>query len=278
MPPTPRRTELGRLPKELEVAVDAAAEAGDLVRDRLRDSIRVCAKGDRGDVVTELDLLAEQIIVARLRDSFPEDLIHSEEAGTLGSARSGRQWLVDPLDGTNNVVIGLSACAIGVSLCEGLRPVLSVVHEPVTGDTWWAEAGYGAHGRHGPLTGPARPAARPVLAWTQGYAVTSEDRTARRLRAALEGHARRLVQLWAPLLVWGMLARGGIDGFIGYRPELIELPGGALLAAEAGLELRTFRGEPYVPALAPADDGFVAARPDMLPELLRLVAEAAPPG
>ncbi len=182
---------------------------------------------------------------------------------------------MDPLDGSNNVVIGLPAYAVGIALCVDGAAVVAVVHDPVTDRTWTASAGGGAHGPSGRLTGPARPlpAAGPLLAWTQGHSVDRGDPVARALKDALQVRCRRLLQLWAPLLAWAMLARGDIDGFVGYRAEGIDLPAGALLATEAGLAIRALDGGAFHGgATGPdTDRSFVAGRPADIPRLLELV-------
>jgi myo-inositol-1(or 4)-monophosphatase len=92
----------------------------------------------------------------------------------------------------------------------------------------------------------------------------------------LEARCARLLQLWAPLVAWVMLARGDIDGIVGYRPEIVDLPAGALLAAEAGAELRGLDGSPYEPGIGRSPDelSFVAARPALMDRLLETTASA----
>ncbi|MFD9811736.1 inositol monophosphatase family protein [Streptomyces sp. NPDC059080] len=262
---------------ETRVAVAAAEEAGALLRGRFGAARTVGVKDAEGDVVTDLDLAAEKIILARLQTHFPHDRILSEEAGLL-DAVGRRTWLVDPLDGSNNVAIGLTAYAVGIGLCVDGAPVVGVVHEPVTGCTWQAVRGRGTTCGPDRLPGPsgAVPRSGPVVAWTQGHAVGRADPVAAGLRGQLERRARRVLQLWAPLLGWSMLARGAIDGFVGYRAEGIDFPAGALLAAETGVEFRTLSGGPFtVGSTGPdTDRSFVAARADTLTYLLDVVAEA----
>ncbi|GAA4923683.1 inositol monophosphatase family protein [Streptomyces coeruleoprunus] len=274
----------GPFATERRVAVAAAEATGPLLRGHFADARTLRTKGGNGDVVTDLDLAAERLILARLRRHFPHDRILSEEAGLLGAAPTTdcRTWLVDPLDGSNNVAIGLPAYVVGVALCVGDSPVVGVVHEPLTGRTWHAVTGQGAHTADGaPLPGPPGdvPPPGPVLAWTQGHAVDRGDPTALALRGALEQGCRRVLQLWAPLLGWALLARGTIDGFVGYRAEAVDLPAGALLAAEAGVELRTLDGAPFHPGFTgPATTrSYVAARADTLTYVLDRVAAALHP-
>ncbi|MGW1286305.1 inositol monophosphatase family protein [Streptomyces sp. NPDC001118] len=267
---------------EHRTAVGAAEEAGALLRSRFPDGFAAHAKGQQGDVVTDLDVAAEQLVVGRIRDRFPHDRILAEESGELAGDGGGRTWLIDPLDGSNNVVIGLPVYVVGVALCVEDTPVVGVVHDPLTARTWSARRGGGAQGPGGRLAVPprARPlsAAGPLLAWTQGHAVSRDDPVACALRHTLELRSRRLLQLWAPLVAWAMLARGDIDGFVGYRAEAIDLPAGALLAREAGVALRHLDGAEFGGGFGGPDTGrsFVAGRPEMLPHLLDLVSPFSP--
>ncbi|MEU5209979.1 inositol monophosphatase [Streptomyces sp. NPDC020742] len=279
-PCAPEAFATARFAAEHRLAVATAREAGALVRSRFQGEYGIQPKGDRGDVVTDLDLLAERLVVRRIRERFPHDRILSEEAGALEAHCAPapgprRTWLVDPLDGSNNVVIGLPAYVVGAALCVDDEPMVGVVHDPVMDQTWSALADCGAYGPQGRMTGPAGPlaASGPLLAWTQGHGVARDDPAARALKSALETGSRRLLQLWAPLLTWSMLARGDIDGFVGYRAEAIDFPAGALLAVEAGLEIRALDGGAFQGSLAgpDTDRSFVAGRPQDMPRLLDLV-------
>lgn len=260
-----------------EVAVSAVETAGMLLRQRATDDLGICAKDEAGDVVTDLDLAAERLIVGRIRERFPSHPIIAEESGLLDAPDSSWTWLIDPLDGTNNVVIGLNTYVVGVALCRDRVPVLGVVHDPVAGHTWSAVRDRGVRGPAGALLHPARRIrGEPVLAWTQGHGVGRSDGTALALRGALESGARRVLQLWAPLLSWVMLARGDIDGFVGYLPEAVDLPAGSLIAQEAGMAVRALRGSAFDERFDVSAEGrsFVAGRPEVMPRLLGMVDQA----
>ncbi|GAA0924011.1 inositol monophosphatase family protein [Nonomuraea longicatena] len=261
------------------LAVEAARDAGTLLRTGVDTGFRTSAKGSTGDVVTDLDLASERLLVDRILTAYPGHAVIAEEAGLLGTAGAEWTWLVDPLDGTNNLAIGLPAYAVGLALCRSGRPVLGVVHDPVHARTWSALRGRGATDPVGArLSTPCRPRPHgPLLAWTQGYAVTRDDRRALALKAAMDVTARRVLRLWAPLLAWVMLARGDIDGVVGYRTGTVDLPAGALIAQEAGVEIRALDGGPFdelIDGGATENRSFVAAHPKSLPSLLDLVATA----
>jgi myo-inositol-1(or 4)-monophosphatase len=74
-----------------------------------------------------------------------------------------------------------------------------------------------------------------------------------------------------------MLARGDIDGIIGYRPEGVDLPAGALIAAEAGMAVRALDGGEFDDRidLPDTERSFVAGPPETIDRLVKLVNAGA---
>ncbi|MEU1853402.1 inositol monophosphatase family protein [Streptomyces sp. NPDC019990] len=259
-----------------DVAVRAAEAAGALVRGRLFRHFDVHEKGTGGDVVTDVDIATEQLIIQTIREVFPRHRLVSEEMGTLDGNGSWT-WLIDPVDGTNNLVIGLPVLAVGLALCHDGVPVVSAVHDPISRRTWSAVHGHGAWTSGNQLMRVPRSSGRrkPVLAWSQGYDVSNDDSTARALKMVLTHGAQRVLDLWAPLTCWMMLARGDVDGVIGYRIREIDLHAGALIAAEAGLLIQDFAGAPYPLRVRGAiDQSLVAGSPELVSDLTQAVPAA----
>src|SRR6266516_4291114 len=90
------------LERARSVATVAAEAAGALLRSKAQRAFTVQSKGENGDLVTELDLASEALIVSHIRAAFPEHRILTEEMGELAGSALWT-WLVDPLDGTNNL-------------------------------------------------------------------------------------------------------------------------------------------------------------------------------
>lgn len=254
------------------VAVAAAEEAGAVLAPGA--SFAVQAKGV-DDVVTDLDHRAERIILDRLRAAYPGHAILAEESGRSG--RGSALWVVDPLDGTHNLTIGLPAYSVGIALCLDDAPAVGVVHDPITGQTWSAVRGDGPRGPGGrPLpSAPGRVRPSPIVSYVQGYPVGRADPTALAYKYLLGARAGRLLQLWSPQLTWIMLARGLIDAVIGYRTGLVDLPAGALIATEAGAVLTALDGGPFELSVSRAEHSFIAARPEAIGPLVELLEAAA---
>ena len=134
--------------RELEVAVQAARKAAELA---LRYQSRVVAetKSDNSPV-TEADRECERLIARMLSEAFPEDGFLGEE-GTRGESRSGRRWIIDPIDGTRDYIRGRPFWANLIALEAGGEIVAGVVNLPVLGNLYFAERGGGAFGDDSPI-------------------------------------------------------------------------------------------------------------------------------
>ncbi|GAA4627240.1 inositol monophosphatase family protein [Actinoallomurus vinaceus] len=254
------------------VAIEAAEAAGTLLRRGACGRFDVREKG-AADVLTSLDLESERVIVERIRAGYPRHRIISEELGVI-DGDDAWSWVIDPLDGTNNLAIGLPVYGIGLALCHDGVPMLGVIHDPVSDRTWSAIRGRGAWiSRNRALSRPAdRRRRRPLLAWSQGYAVSPDDPMASALRLLLERMAGRVLQLWAPLTYWVMLARGDIDGIVGYRIGEVDLHAGVVIAREVGIDIRDLSGAPFEERLGDMSEtrSLVAGPEDVVDRLLRL--------
>jgi myo-inositol-1(or 4)-monophosphatase len=158
-------------------------------------------------------------------------------------------WLVDPLDGTNNFAIGLPAFGVAITLLYRREPVVGVIYESMTDRTYSAVAGEGAT-CNGQAMGNQceavadKPLRKQTVGWIQGHQVQKEP-AAMQLKTLLDASCKRVLRLWAPALLWTMLARGQLDGIVLYDSEGDDLYAGVLIAKEAGVKVVTFDGSPF---------------------------------
>lgn len=129
--------------RELEVATRVAREASVLVRGYHGTELDVQIKGG-DEPVTEADHAASALIVGRLREAFPDDVVLSEELPDTGE-RLGkpRVWMVDPIDGTRDFVRGESNFVVMIGLVVDGRPAVGAVGHPLTGHVYAGAAGSG---------------------------------------------------------------------------------------------------------------------------------------
>jgi myo-inositol-1(or 4)-monophosphatase len=129
--------------RELEVALQAAREAGEILRRHYEGGTRRWEKA-KDDPVTAADLEAEHAIRARLAAAFPEDALLSEETvSDPARVRKRRAWIVDPMDGTKEFTQHIPEFGVSIALAEAGEPVVGVIHNPAAGVAVWASRGGG---------------------------------------------------------------------------------------------------------------------------------------
>src|SRR5579875_199158 len=116
-----------------ELAVELARGAADLVLSRRGSGVDVGAKSTATDLVTEVDRATERWLVGELAARRPSDAILGEEGGGRPGT-SGVRWLLDPIDGTVNFVLGLPQFAVSVAAEVDGRIVAGAVCNPATGE------------------------------------------------------------------------------------------------------------------------------------------------
>ncbi|RMI35229.1 histidinol-phosphatase [Nocardia stercoris] len=133
---------------DLELALRLADEADAITRARFGAlDLQVDSKPDLTPV-SDADLAVERALRAVLTQERPQDPVLGEEFG--GDAEfAGRQWVIDPIDGTKNFVRGVPVWSTLIALLSDGVPVVGVVSAPALDRRWWAAAGAGAWTRFG---------------------------------------------------------------------------------------------------------------------------------
>ena len=142
-----------QLSSDLGQAVELAERAGPIAAGYFRSRVPVENKSKSAfDPVTVADREVEAFLRAELRGRFPGDTILGEEMGEemgdeprggVGES-SGRRWVIDPIDGTRAFITGMPAWGILLGLQENQVPVLGVMHQPFTGETFFGAQGAAA--------------------------------------------------------------------------------------------------------------------------------------
>ena len=132
------------LKKEMDFAAEVAWRAGRLTLGYFQSGVEAELKQDESPV-TIADREAEQKIRQLIRQAYPDDGILGEEFGRE-QGNSGREWIVDPIDGTKTfvqgvplygVLIGLDSAA-GVLAGAAYLPALDeMVHAAIGEGCWW---------------------------------------------------------------------------------------------------------------------------------------------
>lgn len=127
----------------LELAVEAAREAGEITLEYYRrDDLEVERKGDDSPV-TVADRRAEQHLRERISEAFPEDAILGEEFPERPGS-SGYRWILDPIDGTKSFIHGVPLYGTLVGVEREGESVIGVILIPALDECVYAAVGQGA--------------------------------------------------------------------------------------------------------------------------------------
>jgi myo-inositol-1(or 4)-monophosphatase len=229
---------------ERRVATEAARAAGRLLLDEWPASRRIQYKGQPTNLVTEMDARAETTVLAALRDAFPDDAVLSEEAGAL-AGRSGRRWIIDPLDGTTNYAHGLPLFAVSIALEVAGQVILGVAYDPPRDELYVAERGGGASMNDAPV-GVSSTAVLDESLLVTGFPYNLRETPDNNLAeyAAFSVRARAVRRLGSVVLDLAWLASGRFDGMWELTLGPWDVAAAALLVEEAGGRISDLRGGP----------------------------------
>jgi myo-inositol-1(or 4)-monophosphatase len=227
---------------ERRVAIDAARDAGQLLKRELPGSRRIAYKDSPTNLVTEMDARAEELIVGRLAAAFPDDAVLGEERGA-SAGRSGRRWIIDPLDGTTNYAHGLPTFAVSIGLEVDRRVELGVVFDPNLDELFVAERGRGATVNDRPLAvSPTETLDESLLATGFPYNIRVAKDNNLREYAAFSVRARAVRRMGSAVLYLAWLAAGRLDGYWELRLGPWDVAAGSLLVEEAGGRVTSLTG------------------------------------
>jgi inositol-phosphate phosphatase / L-galactose 1-phosphate phosphatase / histidinol-phosphatase len=126
-------------PTDIALAERLADAAGAAIRPYFRSEHGVEAKDDQSPV-TLADRAAEEAMRKLLIAERPMDGIIGEEFGTR-EGTSGRQWVLDPIDGTRAFIAGRPVFGTLIALIEDGWPLLGIIDQPIIGERWLGVAG-----------------------------------------------------------------------------------------------------------------------------------------
>jgi myo-inositol-1(or 4)-monophosphatase len=235
---------------ELELAIDLAHQAGRIQMDHYERLEQIRAKGPR-DVVTEVDHLCEGLVMRAVQERYPGDSFYAEEIGEVaapGAAKSGRVWIVDPLDGTINYANGIPFFCISIALAVEGRPVIGVVYDP-TRDETFAGAIDGPSLRNGE---PIHVADKELLEdLVVTLAIGGRGTVLKRRKALKSVRANR--SMGSASLTLSYVGCGRFDVYAqGAGLSAWDVAAAGLLAERAGAVVTTLEGAPWFDLAYPA--------------------------
>lgn len=219
----------------LNIAVNAARQAGEIIIRHMEqvDRLKITAK-NTNDFFSEVDIKAEQTIIAAIHKAYPDHGILAEESGTQ-EGDGDTTWIIDPLDGTANYLHGFPFFSVSIAVKVKNRIEHGVVYDPLRHECFAASRGRGARLNDRRIRVSKQ---TQLSASLLGTGIPSRDAAviARYFPTfeALFGKCAGMRRTGSAALDLAYVASGRLDGFweFGLRPW--DIAAGSLLIREAG--------------------------------------------
>ena len=265
----------------VNIALRAARRAGRIIlrsMDRI-DTLTVREKG-RNDLVSEIDVEAEDLIVDTILKAYPHHAILAEERGSSEPADTWDEdseaadqppytWIIDPLDGTTNFLHGIPHFSTSIAVTRGAALLHGVVVDHVRNEEFTASRGGGArlNGRRIRVAARDRIDDSIVAGGLPFASVAAHLDAYSDILKEFMGRCRTLRRQGSAALDLAYVAAGRVDGFfeLGLKPW--DMAGAAVIIREAGGFIGDAAGgERFL------DTGnVVAANPKIFRAMLRII-------
>jgi myo-inositol-1(or 4)-monophosphatase len=243
------------LSHDLQYAIELARGAGKIILQHYGKVERLTKThaAASAEAVTDADRASQRFIVAGLRKRFPSDGIVGEESETGESITfecenpRGRNWVIDPIDGTNNFIAGLGNFCVCIGLIDGGWPVLGVVYD-VTRDLVYAAArGEGAWCGNKKLEAPQTPLNEASMIMFTSNLLDARGRCPDWASQYLAQQVWKLRILGSAALEATYVAAGVAHGAVTVNGKLWDVAAAAALVLEAGGVMSDLRGNAIFP-------------------------------
>lgn len=230
---------INNVTKTMEVAIEAAIGAGEILQKYFGDSLAIKSKDSLRDIVTQADYTAEDQAIAVVQNHFPNVYIVSEERGETGIINPNEYWLIDALDGTVNFVHNIPFFAVSVAFIKNAETQSACIYVPMMQDLYYAGRGIGAYKNKEKLSCKDVTVEQSLFATS--FSGKSFDPSLREQEFLTFGRINDLscgcLRTGSAALNLVFLSEGKFNGCWGKANKHWDIAAGLLIAEEAGLRV-----------------------------------------
>jgi len=226
--------------EELSRAIYAAQKAGEILKKNFGQKYRVIRKSPK-EMVSVVDMKAQKAILEILETHFPGYGIITEEK-TPDVDKEGKNWIIDPLDGTHNYIAGLPFSGVSIGLAAGNNFELGVILFPMEDRLYYGVKGKGAYLNHQPISVSANVELSKAMVTFDNQFHLNEQSFAYYKRLVNRSFTTRILGTATNDVC--MIAEGKIDGRIWVNTKICDIAAGIVILTEAGGRITNFDATP----------------------------------
>lgn len=248
----------------LSVAIEAAEEAGGFLIEQYGRVRSIHHKADYS-IATNVDQEAEQLIIGRIRRTFPHHGILAEESGSAGDS-GDYVWVIDPLDGTHNFVRGIQLFGVSIGVARDGEFIAGVIYLPFQNQLYTGEKGMGAAKNGVPIRVSSHGELNEATVSFDSN-IRREPGSKLRILADLSSKIFNLRMFGASVRVLSYIAEGKVDATVEIGDRAWDFAAGACIVQEAGGMATDLNGRP----LTPQSTGYIISNGLLHKEVLSIV-------
>ncbi len=229
-----------------KTAILAAKKAGEYILKNFNKvkNKDIKDKGGFSGLVSKVDIEAEKIIKKIILKKFPDHNILGEESGKTRK-KSDYTWVVDPLDGTHNYLMGSPLFCTAIALTYKNEVILGVIYAPYLKEMFWAEKDKGSflNGKKIKVSKKTN-ISQSLFYFCHGYEA-KHVRKALKIYNKLKMKATDIRQLGTGGIETAWVAAGRAEGFVIPGGKPWDIAPGILLVKEAGGKATDFKNKDW---------------------------------
>jgi len=227
-----------------QIIENAARQGGAIIQSYFGQELTVTEKKTIADLRTKADTEAEGAIIKEITSHFPDYNILTEEQENVNNG-SDYTFIIDPLDGSNNFVTGISYFSVAMALIKSDQVIAGVVYNPIVDHMYFAAVGQGItlNGKKLQVNSVDQ-LTRTTVSSVANYQ-TWPKQVGELMQTLGKHNIKRVLNTWSPALDFCLLATGRIEAVscaVTAHDEFYDYAIGKFMASEGGAKITNLDG------------------------------------
>lgn len=196
------------------------------------------------DYVTAVDESVQKFVRQALGKEYPQIQFLGEEGDNSDVDLSGLLWVLDPVDGTTNLIHDYQNSAVSLALVDNREVILGIVYNPYSDEMFCAEKGKGSFLNGQPIrVSGAKDLSESLIAIGTSPYYKEEADDNFKLFMAIYKDCQDIRRCGSAAIDLAHVACGRLDGYLERHLKIWDFAAGVLLVREAGGGVLDYAGE-----------------------------------
>lgn len=208
-----------------------------------RESARNMKEKGMYDFVTAVDLAVQNYIQKELQQHYPDILFMGEESTDNTLDLNHLVWVLDPVDGTTNLIHDYKNSAISLALLDKNEVIAGIIYDPYLNEMYFAQKNKGAYLNHQPIhVSNAKTMSESLIAIGTSPYHKEEAVDNFKTFQKIYLNCQDIRRTGSAALDLAHIACGRIEGYLEKKLKIWDFAAGSLIVREAGGKILDYQG------------------------------------